>query len=351
MAVVITATAPSQTQTLRLGRPVRRVAVVCVCLTGVILACWLAGLMLGTPHLSPRELTQVFAGEGERLARIVVLEIRLPRLVLGLVFGAALGVGGVLLQDAMRNPLAGPELLGVSAGAALVMAWIVVFQVPVGFMLHPVLALAGGLAAGVLVVFVARRIADPIRLILVGAALTAMLNALIAATIVLGAQLQANLLFVYLLGSMANHTWLDVRIALPWIVPGLLLSYLAARPLNLLQLGDSVAAGLGLAVLRTRLLIMLLAVGLVAPVVAVAGPVGWVSLLSPHIARRLLATSDAQMVLPVAALVGAAMLLPADLLARLVFMPLEVPVGAWTTLSGGPLLLVLLARTRTRALS
>lgn len=305
----------------------------------------LYSLMISTPRLSPAQLWEVLVeGGGTRLARVAVLRLRLPRLALGILAGAMLALAGVLLQDALRNPLAGPELLGVSAGAAAIVAAVVIFQLPVPFALVPWLALAGGLLSGGLVILAARRLTDPIRLALIGAALAALLNALVTGIVSLGAQNEIGLFFLFLLGSLANRGWDQVRIVLPWAVVGLPLALLCARPLNLLGLGDEVAAGLGLPVLRTRLLLLLLAAGLTAAVVAVCGPVAFVALLAPHLARRLLGTADARLTLPLAALVGAALLLAADVAGRQVFASRELPVGMWTTIVGAPLLLVLLRR-------
>jgi iron complex transport system permease protein len=171
------------------------------------------------------------------------------------------------------------------------------------------------------------------------------------AIVSLGAHYQASLLFLYLLGSNANHTWNDVRLVAPWLAVGLPLALLAARPLNLLRLGDDVAAGLGLSVQRTRLLLLLLAAALAAPVVAVSGPIAWVALVSPHLARRLCGRADARLVLPLAMLIGAVTLVVADQMGRLIFAPQEVPAGAWTTALAGPALLVMLRRGDSEAAS
>jgi iron complex transport system permease protein len=302
-------------------------------------------LLLGTPRLSFIELGDILTGgSGERVTHIVVWELRMPRLVLGVASGAALGLAGVLLQDGLQNPLAGPELLGVSAGAAVVVATITIFRLPIRFQVVPWLACGGGLIGGLLVLLAARQVQDTVRLILVGAAVSALLNALLITVISLGTQNEVSLLFLFLLGSLANRTWAQVQVIAPWALIGIPLALGCARPLNVLRLGDTVAAGLGLAVVRTRLLLLLLAVALVAAVVAVAGPIGWIALLAPHLARRILGTPDARQVLPFAALLGAALLVAADLLARLALAPAELPVGVWTALLGGPVLLVLLRR-------
>jgi iron complex transport system permease protein len=341
-----------QTQTLYRVSRVSRLVVVLVCLALALLGLMLIGLMLGTPQLSVSELLTVLQGGGSHLASIVVPQLRLPREVLGALAGAMLALAGTLFQDSMRNPLAGPELLGVSSGASFVMAAIVIFHLPVPWPLYPVAALAGGVIAGSVSLLSMRRLGDPIRLVLMGVSVAALLHAGIIAIISLGEQNDVGLLFLYLLGSLANRTWDYVNLVWPWAVVCIPLALLMARPLNLLQLGDEVAEGLGLRVVRWRLLIMTVGATMVAAVVAVAGPISYIALTCPHMARRLLGTTDARMVLPVSMLMGSVLLVGADLLAKNLFNPLELPVGLWTTLIGGPLLLVLIRRqlARTRGL-
>ncbi|HET7036400.1 MAG TPA: iron ABC transporter permease [Thermomicrobiaceae bacterium] len=326
---------------------IKLMRVLALLLAGVvcILGIGLLTLMLGTPAVSPRELVTIAQGGGPPLDRLIVTQLRLPRLVLGLLAGAMLGLSGTLLQDTMRNPLGGPELLGVTSGATIVVAAITLLHLPVELALIPWLALAGGLAAGAVVVLSVGRLGDPIRLVLTGAALTALLNAGIFVLISYGNTNDIALLYLFLVGSLANRTWNYVRLVLPWAIVGIPAALLCARALNLLQLGDEVARGLGLPVGRVRLLTLTLGAALVAAVVAVAGPISFIGLLAPHLARRLLRTSDARQVLPLAALLGALLLAAADLLARRAFAPLDLPVGVFTTLLGGPVLLVLLRRS------
>ena len=342
MSATITPPAAAATR----ARAPRRLALLLVVLALVLAGLGLAALLLGTPRLNaPSELWEIlFEGGGRRIAQLVVWELRLPRFLLAALAGAALATAGVLLQDALKNPLAGPELLGVAAGAALAVATVVVFRAPLPFALLPPAALVGGLGAGLAVLAVARRSKSPVRLILIGAALTALLNALLLCVISLGEQQEVAALYQYLLGSLTGRDWRHLRLAAPWLLIGLPLVALCARPLNLLQLGDEVAEGLGLPTVRTRVLILALAATLTAAVVAVCGPVGFVALLAPHLARRLLGSGDARLVLPLAGLLGATLLVGADLLARLAFAPIELPVGIWTIALGGPALLVLLRR-------
>lgn len=309
-----------------------------------LIAISLLSLLLGTPNLSLPDLWAIFNGGGTPLARLVVTQLRLPRLVLGVLAGAMLALSGGLLQDSLRNPLAGPELLGVSAGATVVVAAITIFHLPVLLIAIPWLALLGGLLGSSMVILTMRRMNDSVRLVLTGAALTALLNACVIIFMSLGSQNDLSILFLFLVGSLANRTWVHVQLVLPWALVAIPLALLCARPLNILQLGDDMARGLGLPVLRVRLLILVLSTALVAAVVAVCGPISFVALLAPHLARRALKTSDARVILPCAALLGAVLLTGADLFAREAFAPQELPVGIWTTLLGGPFLIFLLRR-------
>lgn len=303
-------------------------------------------LLRGFPNLGVGELVAVLSGDGERLARIAVVQLRLPRLVLAMLGGAALASAGVLTQEVLRNPLAGPELLGISSGAATVVAAATILRWPVPLAAYPWMALAGGVAAGAVVlgVMAGARSRSPALLVVVGAAVAALLGAAVASIVALGSPNDLHLILSFLQGSVAGTTWADVVIVLPWIAPGLVLTLPSVRPLNLLRLGDDVAQSAGLAVVPVRLAILVLAAGLVAPVVAVAGAISFVALLVPHLARRLLRQVDVRRVLPLAAMMGASLLVAADLAARLLLAPRELPVGLFTTLVGGPILLAMLRR-------
>lgn len=279
----------------------------------------------------------------ERLAHIAVLEVRLPRLVLALLIGAALGCAGALMQDTLRNPLASPDLLGVSAGASLVTAAIAILHLPAGPLGPALPAALVGLAVGLLVLAVSRGRAGE-TLVLFGAACTAMLNGLVVAVVSLGAPSDVGLLFQYLMGSLAGRTWADVQLVAPAALLGIPLALLLGRRLDVLRLGDDVASGLGVEVGRTRLVAMVLGCVLVAGTVAVAGPIGFVALLAPHAVRGLTGRAQAVPVLLLSALTGAAMLLLADAVGRALVHPREIAVGIWCALAGCPAVLVALRR-------
>jgi iron complex transport system permease protein len=304
----------------------------------------LLDLLLGVPRVPASEVARALTGGGSDLARVVVLELRLPRLVLAILAGSMLALSGTLLQDTLRNPLAGPELIGVSASATIVVAAITILHLSVPLASVPWLALAGGLLGGGLVLIAASRMRDPVRMILIGAALTALMNAGVILLMSYGTQNDVSILFLFLVGSLANRTWIHVQILAPWAVICIPLALLLARPLNVLQLGDDTARGLGLPLRQVRAVVLILAAALVAGVVALCGPLAFIALLAPHLARQLLRTRDARVALPAAALLGALLLTGADMLARITFDPLELPVGVLTTVLGGPALLLLLRR-------
>lgn len=321
---------------------------VAVMLTVLILTALIA-LKLGTPALSWKRLFEALAtDEGERLARVIVREIRLPRFLLGMMVGALLAVAGALMQGAMNNRLAGPDLLGVSAGASLAAAAITVLHLPIPYGLHPLLALAGGLAGGTVVMLAARGSTGAVGLLLIGMSVSAILSGLLIVLIAMGTSNDVNLLYAYLLGSLANRGWDHLERLLPWFVVLLPVSMPFARALNLLQLGDESASGLGLKVDRMRMLMLVVCAALVAATVAQCGPIGFVSLLAPHLTRAVLRSADARIVLPVCAVCGAALLAVADQIARLLLAPLEIPVGVWTTLVGGSVFLLFVLRRGRR---
>lgn len=299
------------------------------------------GLRSSMPSLSWRELADIlWAGEGEELARTIVLDIRLPRILLGMLVGALLAVAGTLMQGALNNRLAGPELLGISAGSSLVVAAITVLHLPIPFHLHPLLALAGGLAGGIIVVLAVKKSKGATGMLLVGMAVSAMLNGLLVVLVAMGTGNDVNLLYTYLLGSLANRGWEQLLRILPWFALLVPVSLGLARSVNLLQFGDETASGLGVKVDRTRLIVLVVCALLVAVTVAQCGPIGYISLLAPHLTRAIARSQDVRLVLPVSAICGAALLTAADQMARLWLAPMELPVGVWTTLIGGSVFLV-----------
>ncbi|NEE01934.1 FecCD family ABC transporter permease [Phytoactinopolyspora halotolerans] len=331
----------------RPGRVSRRVGWLAAACLLLLVSGAALGLLVGNPRLDLTGVVEAWRAPADDPVHVVVVDLRTPRIVLALLAGASLGVAGALLQDSLRNPLAAPELLGVSGGCALVVASVAVLGLPIGRGILPVAATLGGLGIGLGVILVGRRRSDPAVLVLTGLACSTFLTGCVVAVLTLGAPSDVGLFYQYLLGSLANRSWDEVRTILPWAAVCLPLGIALSRRLNVLRLGDDVAASLGVDVLATRRLVLVAACGLTAAVVAVSGPIGFVALIAPHIVRRATRTTNAWVVTIASAAVGGVLLLVADQLGRTFTHPREVAAGVWTVLFGAPVLFVLL-RSRTR---
>lgn len=314
---------------------------------GAVLAVAVSAVCLGDPGLTPAGALTALSDPTDPL-HVLVREARVPRVLLGLLAGAALATAGLLLQDVLRNPIAGPELLGVSSGAAVVTAAVVVLGLPVPVAALPHAALAGALVAGALVLLAMGRTRGPDQVALVGAAVSAACAGLVVAVVGLGTQGNVIVLFRYLLGSLSARGWSHVEAVAPWLLAGLVVAALLRRRVEALTLGDHAAAGLGVPVVRTRVQAVTVAAVLTAAVTSVCGPVAFVALLAPHLARRLAGTVSTRRVFWVVPPVGAVLLVLADLVCRTALYPVEVPVGVATTLVGVPALVLALRSPRRR---
>lgn len=314
----------------------------------LLLVAALASLWLGSRGLPAAAVWHALARPDDGLETLVVAS-RIPRTLLALLTGAALAVAGALMQALTRNPLAEPGLLGVNAGAA---ASIVSVALLMGGMpAHPFwAALPGALAAAVAVFLIGAggRGLQPVRLILVGAAVNAVLFAYVQAVALLRDDLFDAYRF-WAVGSLAGHSLDTVLRAAPYIGVGLLLAAALARPLNLLALGRALARALGLRAGVTRVLGLLCVAVLAAAATAAAGPIAFVGLAVPHIARRY-AGPDLRWLLAYCVVLGPLLMLVADILARLLRAPAELLTGVVVAFIGAPFLLLAL-RGRARHLA
>jgi len=302
----------------------------------------------------PIGLTEIFLAlrSGEATApptALILWEIRLPRVILAALVGSALAVSGAVLQGLLRNPLADPYLLGVSAGAAFGATAVIVTGLAGsiwGFSVVPLAAFAGAIVAVWLVYQLARVNGKlPVFvLILAGVAVGYLLAALASLLIFWGQERMHQVIF-WLMGGFAGRNWSHVTLCLPYIAVGLGLVFAWAKELNLLLGGEETAAQIGVDVERAKMVLIFAAALLTAAAVAVGGLIGFVGLVVPHVVR-ILAGPDHRVLLPVSALAGGAFLVTADVIARTVIGPVEIPLGIITALTGGPFFLYLLWRRR-----
>ncbi|ACZ42918.1 transport system permease protein [Thermobaculum terrenum ATCC BAA-798] len=325
----------------------RRVPFVLLALAGLTCAGLVLSIGVGEYNISPLDVVRAILGmqTGDPQHPFVVNTLRLPRALVALMVGFALGVAGAIMQGITRNPLASPELTGVVAGASLAAVTLIVLVPSASISLLPPAALVGAavVAAGVYVL--AWKGGDsPIRLVLVGVGLTSVLGALTTLMVTFGDINQVSQALVWLTGSVHGRSWEEVRAMLPWLLLLLPAAQLMATRIDLLALGEEVARGLGSRVGLDRAILIALAAALTAASVAVAGAVGFVGLMAPHIARRLVGNGH-QGLLPAAGLAGGLVMVLADLVGKTVFAPIEIPVGVVTAAVGSPFLLYLLYRT------
>jgi len=281
-------------------------------------------------------------GDGDGQVPYVVRTLRLPRALTALLVGGALGVSGAIFQSIARNPLASPDVIGITSGASASAVFLIVV-VGGSYTFVALGALVGGLVTAAIIYLLAyRRGLSSYRLVLIGIGVAAVMAAVTNYLLTRAEIFDATRATVWLVGSLNNRGWEHVRAV--GLAAAVLLPAVAAlsRGLRGLQLGDDTARGLGIAVERTRGLLITLAVALAAVSTAAAGPIAFVAFVAAPIARRLV---RAPLALVPAALVGAAVLLGADLVARRLFAPIELPVGVVTGIVGAPYLLWLLART------
>ncbi len=318
----------------------------------LVLASAGVSLFLGAADLSPSQVVRSLAEDTGEGASLMIREVRLPRIVLAAVVGAALSISGALLQAFFQNPMAGPYVAGVSSGAGL--AAVAAITLGLRWRIGPVdsvaiAGFAGGLAAVALVYALARRIRSlqAEGLLLIGIAVGAVFSALTSMLLIFGGQGTHAALF-WMLGTFAGANWSITWVAGSVLVAAGACAVLFSRDLNLLLWGEEVALSLGSPVPRVRIWILVLSSLLAAASVAACGVIGFVGLMVPHIARGWMRSVDHRFVLPASALIGAVLVMAADGLARTAYAPVELPVGAITSALGAPFLVVLVVRRRRR---
>ncbi|MBK0166826.1 Fe(3+) dicitrate ABC transporter permease subunit FecD [Klebsiella sp. S69] len=307
----------------------------------MLAGCALLSLQMGAIPVPWRALLTDWQSGREHY--YVLMEYRLPRVLLALFVGAALAVAGVLVQGIVRNPLASPDILGINHAASLASVGGLLLMPSLPVMVLPLLAFTGGLT-GLLILNTLANTRQPMKLALTGVALSACWASLTDYLMLLHPQ-DVNSALMWLTGSLWGRDWSVVKIAVPLLALFLPLSLLFCRDLDLLALGDARAATLGVSVSRIPFWGLLLAVAMTATGVAVCGPISFIGLVVPHMVRNITGGRH-RVLLPVSALMGALLLAAADLLARVIHPPLELPAGVLTAIVGAPWFVWLLVRMR-----
>lgn len=314
----------------------------CIAAPILLFAVTFYGIAYGSVSLSLQEVWTVFTASGPPAHEKIVMNLRVPRVLVGMLIGACLAAAGALLQGVMKNPLADPGIIGVSAGGGLaaIMAMIVFPQFSY---LLPALAFLGALITSVVIYGLAwDKGASPLKIILAGVAINALLGAVTNGLMVTYSD-RVQAVLPWLAGGLSGRSWHHLQFMAPYAIAGLALSVLAIKPANLLLLGDDAAKLLGQKVEVQRLLLILLSSLLAGAAVSVAGLVGFVGLVVPH-AIRLLAGEDYRFLLPLSIVGGAALVVLADTIARSWFDPIELPVGILLAGLGAPFFLFLLKK-------
>lgn len=318
-----------------------RIAGLCLLAILALIALGILALGLGSTWISPSRILEGLYTH-DRTIRLVVVNLRLPRILMAILVGASLSVSGALLQAVMRNPLADPGIIGVSAGAATA-ATTIMLLAPILFSAVPLFAFGGALLACVLIYVMAwKNGVDPVRIVLSGVAINTVLGAYTSFLQLLNADNLSNVLG-FLNGSLSGRGWEQVYTVAIYSSFGLLCGAACIKSANILQLGDEMASSLGVDVNRLRICISAVGAFLAAATVAVAGMIGFVGLVVPHMAR-ILGGADYRNLLPLAALLGGIVLLAADTVGRILIPGMEIPVGVIMAMTGGPFFLYMLRK-------
>lgn len=305
---------------------------------------------IGSMFIHPIDVLKVLFGRGADSHIMIVEKLRLPRIVIAVLVGAALGTAGAILQGIVRNPLTSPDLIGMTGGATLgAVCFIIFLAEKLSIVWMPLFAIIGAVAVTILIYLLAwRHGVTPLRLVLIGIGMSTALSAFTYMLIIAGPLAVTARSLTFMTGSIYGVSWeRDVIILLPWVGVLLPAAFVLARHLNVQELGDEVATGVGSSVQRKRLLLLAMSVALAGAAVAIGGAISFIGLIAPHMARRLVGPAYGG-VLPVSALIGAFILIVSDTIARTVFAPLDIPAGVFTAAIGAPFFLYLLYRHRNQ---
>ena len=316
--------------------------IIIILFAALAFAGFIFSIVAGSVDIPLAEIWQSINGTHGGVHEKIIMNIRLPRTVVAALVGINLSLSGAILQAVMKNPLADPHIIGISSGAGLAGIAILLMLPDESWLVTPV-AFLGAMAAAVCIYILAwKNGIRPVRIILAGVAVSAFLGAGISALMIFYSD-RVHSALMWMVGGLSARSWPHVEMMWPYTLLGVILALIGARSINILQLGDDIAKGLGLRVELTRILLTAVAALLAASAVSVVGLLGFVGLIVPHAARLMVGT-DYRFLLPASAILGAAVVTISDTIARVAFSPVELPVGILMAVFGAPFFLFLLRR-------
>ncbi|GAV12864.1 iron ABC transporter permease [Paenibacillaceae sp. P-4] len=317
-----------------------------IALTFIVAALSLLSLSVGGVGVPLEEVLASLVGRNAEASNLIIMQFRLPRITAAILIGAALAAAGALLQGVIRNPLASPDLLGVTGGASVAVVAFMTFVT--GYSIHwvPFIAIGGALVTATLNYVLAwKKGVSPFRLVLIGIGISTAMGALTTFLLISGPTYLAAQVLNWMTGSIYGTNWAYIEVLWPWVAIFIPLSLLMAKELNVQSLGEDVARGLGNRLQLSRMILLFYSVALAGAAVGAAGTISFIGLMAPHIARRLVGNCY-KLIIPVSAFIGAIILLLADLAGRMLFQPLDIPAGVFTAGIGAPFFMYLLFKRK-----
>ncbi|MEK8127830.1 iron ABC transporter permease [Paenibacillus filicis] len=307
----------------------------------------LLSLSLGSVRIPIGEVLLSLTGQNPGSNDLIITQFRLPRIVGAVLVGGALAVSGALLQGVIRNPLASPDIIGVTGGASvMVVAFMTIFAGKYSINWVPLIAIVGAfLAAGLNYLLAWKRGVSPFRLILIGIGISTAMSALTTYLLLSGPSYLAAQVLNWTTGSIYGTNWKHIAALWPWVALFIPLSMFYAKELNVQSLGEPAAVGLGSRLQVSRMIVLCYTVALAGAAVGIAGTLSFIGLLAPHMSRKL-AGNSYQLLIPVSGLVGGIILVLADLAGRMLFQPLDIPAGVFTAGIGAPFFMYLLFKRK-----
>jgi iron complex transport system permease protein len=320
-------------------------------LIALLLLLFVADVALGSIYISIADIWTAFTEEADSTNHYIITQLRLPRAVMAAFTGAGLAIAGMLMQTLFRNPLAGPFVLGISSGAGLGVALAIMGSSLFGIGLVTgfgivVSSILGSLTVFLLIILVSLRIKDTMGLLIIGLMVGSLSSAVVGILQYFSPSEQLRRYVFWGLGSLGNLTWNELAIIAALVIISLIALLLITKPLNALLLGETYARSLGINITQTRWIIIAITCLLAGGITAFAGPIAFIGLAVPHIARLLLPSMDHKKLIPLILIIGAALLLACDLIAQLPFSNYSLPINAITSLVGAPLVIWLIVKKR-----